>query len=244
MHRNLELHAPPYYTTCHLHPEMPEKIVPFLNRTHSFLCSTGNRRSKPAGFLLQKQHHRTSLSEAHVGNQAPEFPLTKAWSPHACNALHYPPGTQTWKAGPRIPPFKALVPSCLQQLLWLWAVQCQQASLRACIAYKLGSLTLAAAALALGSPSPMQVDPRALSALWTPDDSSSLPLLPYRYPQLVTQCQEPATTHLSEPQAPDFASGTRRPAFPQNMETQHSPLFLTPRDPSLPHQSVSARFPN
>jgi hypothetical protein len=32
-----------------------------------------------------------------------------------------------------------------------------------------------------------------------------LALLPHRNPQLTTQCQEPATTHASEPQAPCFA---------------------------------------
>jgi hypothetical protein len=52
-----------------------------------------------------------------------------------------------------------------------------------------------------GSHGPKQVDPRASIALWALDDPSLLDLLPYKYPQLATQCQEPATTHPSESQA-------------------------------------------
>jgi hypothetical protein len=51
----------------------------------------------------------------------------------------------------------------------------------------------------------MQVDPRASAALWAPDDSSPLALLPHGYPQLATQCQEPTTTHISDPHASGFA---------------------------------------
>jgi hypothetical protein len=47
----------------------------------------------------------------------------------------------------------------------------------------------------------MQVGPRASAALWAPEDSSLLILMP----QLVTQCQEPATTHTSESQAVGLA---------------------------------------
>jgi hypothetical protein len=65
----------------------------------------------------------------------------------------------------------------------------------------LGPLCLQLLLLLLEAHDPMQVDPRDSTALWTTDDSSLQALLPYRYPQLATQCQELATTHLSELQA-------------------------------------------
>jgi hypothetical protein len=45
---------------------------------------------------------------------------------------------------------------------------------------------------------------QGLHCWWVPHDSSLLALLPHRYPQLASQCREPTTTYLSEPQALGF----------------------------------------
>jgi hypothetical protein len=63
----------------------------------------------------------------------------------------------------------------------------------------LGASSLQQLPWLLETHTPTQVDPMASAALWTPDDSSLLALLPPRNPQFATQCQEPAATHTSEP---------------------------------------------
>jgi hypothetical protein len=73
----------------------------------------------------------------------------------------------------------------------------------------------------------MQIDHRASAAWWAPDDSSPLALLPHRYPQLATQCQEPATTHPCEPQAAGLANLLAPGGIPshqaQRPSTPHCP---------------------
>jgi hypothetical protein len=72
----------------------------------------------------------------------------------------------------------------------------------------------------------MQVDPRASATLWAPDNSIPLALLTHGYPQHATQCQEPASTHLSEPQTPGFATLLVPGGFPPHRawrpSTSHS----------------------
>jgi hypothetical protein len=116
-------------------------------------------------------------------------------SPVPAVALYCSPETHTWQA-PELPLPTGLVPPCLQQLPWL-----------------------------LVAHAPTHVDPRDSSALWAPDNSSPLTLLPHRHPQLATQCQEPTATHASEPQAHTIccSAGTRRLPSPQSMEAQHQP---------------------
>jgi hypothetical protein len=91
----------------------------------------------------------------------------------------------------------------------------------------------------------MQVDPRASAPLWAPHDSSPLALLPHRCPQLVTQYQEPATTHLCEPQAPGFAILLAPGVFPPYRAWRPS-LPTVPdskRALAVPSKSEIARFP-
>jgi hypothetical protein len=64
----------------------------------------------------------------------------------------------------------------------------------------------------------MHVNPRSSTALWAPDNSSLPALLPHGKLQFVTQCQEAATTHPSEPQTPDFAICWHQEAF---LPTEH-----------------------
>jgi hypothetical protein len=61
-----------------------------------------------------------------------------------------------------------------------------------------------------------QVDPRASTALWAPDGLSPPALLPHGHPQLATQCQDPTTTHASEPEAPHFAILLASGGFPHH----------------------------
>jgi hypothetical protein len=77
--------------------------------------------------------------------------------------------------------------------------------------------------------------PQGFHCLWALEDSSLLVLLSHGYPQLATQCQKPATTHPSEHQAWHLAILLVPGGFPpqQSMETQHSPLSLTAREPWL-----------
>jgi hypothetical protein len=93
--------------------------------------------------------------------------------------LHYPPGTHVWKAvwrlGSSIPAAVAKAPG----------------SLRACSACKLGSW----------KPTPNASRPQGLHCLMSTRRFKPTTLLPQRYPQLATQCQEPATIYLSELQA-------------------------------------------
>jgi hypothetical protein len=91
----------------------------------------------------------------------------------------------------------------------------------------------------------MQVDPRTSAALWAPDDSSPMALLPHGHPTLATQCQEPITTHLREPQAPGFlfcwcpeASLPTEHGIPALPTVPDSKRALTP-----PSKSEGARFP-
>jgi hypothetical protein len=136
-------------------------------------------------------------------------------------------GAHIWKAGPRIPAFQRLGSSvvaattlapaspaptsspqgshclqtwilcamCLQQLLWLLEAHTQ-----------------------------MKADPRASAALWTPDNSSPLALLPHRYSQFSTQYQEPTTTHLSGHQSPSFALLLAPEIFPPHKAWRPSTL--------------------
>jgi hypothetical protein len=76
----------------------------------------------------------------------------------------------TGKQAPGLPLTAAMSSLCLQQLPWL-----------------------------LEAYTPTQVDPRASTALWEPDDSS-----PAAHPQLATQCQEPTTKHASSPRLHAF----------------------------------------
>jgi hypothetical protein len=110
-----------------------------------------------------------------------------------------------------------LGPLCLQQLPWL-----------------------------LEAHTPMQVGPRASTALWAPDNSSPPALQPHRNPQLATQCQEPATTHSSEPQAPGSAIfSLQETSLPKSMEAQLSPPSLTAKEPvRLPRQRARTPDPH
>jgi hypothetical protein len=109
-----------------------------------------------------------------------------------------------------------LVPLCLQQLPWV-----------------------------LEAHSPTQVDPRVSTALWAPDNSSLLALLTNGYPQLATQCQEPTTTHLSEPQALGFATLLVPGGFPPHRAWRPSLPTVPDNQTALtpPSQSKNARFP-
>jgi hypothetical protein len=92
----------------------------------------------------------------------------------------------------------------------------------------------------------MQVNPRTSAALWVPDNSSLLALLPHRYPQLATQCQELATTHLSEPQVQAllFCWHQEAPGSPQSMETPALPTVPdSKRAPTPPSKIEKAIFP-
>jgi hypothetical protein len=88
----------------------------------------------------------------------------------------------------------------------------------------------AAAAMAPGREAyaSVQVDPMTSTTLWAPDNSSPLALLPHGFTQLVSQCQEPTTTHISEPQAPRFTillSGG--PAFPTVPDSKRALALLS-----------------
>jgi hypothetical protein len=97
----------------------------------------------------------------------------------------------------------------------------------------------AAAAVASGSP-----HPRASTASWAPDDLSSPDLLPYRYPQLTTQCQGPATTHPRESQALGLAILLVPGGFPPHRAQRPStPHCYCKRAPALPSKSRNSSPP-
>jgi hypothetical protein len=102
---------------------------------------------------------------------------------------------------------------------------------------KLGSSEPAASDVAPQSPCPMQINCRASTVLWAPDDSSPLTLLPHRSPQFVIQWQETATTHPTETQALGFGIFWCQEAF---ISTKHGgpalPTIGDSREPSLPHE--------
>jgi hypothetical protein len=158
-----------------------------------------------------------ALPEALVGNQAPGFLLPQGLVPPCLQ--HY--CTTLLEPMPRMqaPDLllpEGLVPPYLQQLPWL-----------------------------LEAHAPTQIEPRSSTALWAPDDSSSPVLLPHWNPQLATQCQEPATTHPSEPQAPGFAIFWHQEA---SLLTEHrGPALPTVPDSKRtlapPPKSKNARFP-
>jgi hypothetical protein len=128
--------------------------------------------------------------------------------------LYNPPGAHAGKAGPRIP-----------------AIQ------------RFGFPGSPAVAMAPGNPCSNTSRLQSHCCLVGTDDSSLLALLPQGYPQHATQCQEPATTQPSEPQAPDLLYfGTRRLPSPQSTEAHHSLLSLTATEPPLPLQRT--RTPN
>jgi hypothetical protein len=152
--------------------------------------------------------------------------------------LDQQPGSRTpaaHKLGSHIPAAATVAP-----VAW-----CQQACLRVITACRLGSHVPAADAVVPGSPHPMQVDSRASTALWAPDNSSLLALLPSCYPQLAIQWQDPTTTHLREPHAPIIHSaGTRRLSSPQTTETSALPTVPDiKRALAPPSKGKSARFP-
>jgi hypothetical protein len=140
--------------------------------------------------------------------------------PHACSTTTLPSWSPCLESRPQNScSLKAWVPLHLQQLLWLRVAQHQPASLRAHAVCKLGYPTSAAPAVALEAHIPMQVDPRASTALWAPDNSSLPVLLPLRYPQLATQCQ--GDCHHTPKWTPDSRlCGARRLTSPQSMEAQ------------------------
>jgi hypothetical protein len=93
---------------------------------------------------------------------------------------------------------------------------------------------------------PPQVDPRTSTALWAPDNSSPPALLPHRNLQHAIQCQEPATTHPGEPQAPGFAIFWLQGAF---IHTEHGgPALPTIPDSKRalapPPKRKNTRFPS
>jgi hypothetical protein len=115
------------------------------------------------------------------------------------------PGSLFQQVGAKAPTTQRLGPLCLKHLLWLLVAWCQQAGLRALATCRLKFPMPTAAAMAPGSPCPNASRPHGLPCLWAPGDSSWLALLPHRHPQLATQSQEPAITHLRKPQAAGFA---------------------------------------
>jgi hypothetical protein len=165
----------------------------------------------------------TTLPEALAGNQAPGLPLPEGLVPpclqHYCTTLLEPmPGKQV----PELPLPDSLVPSHLQQLRWLQVPQCQQKSLSALAACRLGFPMPAAATVAPGSPHPMQIDSRVSAALWAPDNSSWLALLPHRYPQLATLCHKPKWTPGSRLVCWCQSTEAQPPHCPWQQESPHS----------------------
>jgi hypothetical protein len=119
--------------------------------------------------LSWQQRHGTALPKVHTRNPALRPQLTKGL----------------------FPPWQKQVP-------WLQVAQRQQASLKTLNACRPGSPTSTAAVVSPWNLLPNGNRPGAPSALWEPDNSSPLALMPHGYPQLATQCQESAATHLSE----------------------------------------------
>jgi hypothetical protein len=91
----------------------------------------------------------------------------------------------------------------------------------------------------------MQVDTRASAAWWAPDNSSLLALLHHRYPQLATQCQDPGTTHPSEPQASGLANQLAPGGFPPTEHGGPAPSTVPDSKRALtpPSKNKNARFP-
>jgi hypothetical protein len=143
-----------------------------------------------------------------------------------------------WESSPRALATQWLGSPCLWQLLWLWVVQChKQAS------GDLGPPCLQQLPWLLEAHAPVQVDPRASAALWASDDSKSPALLLHGYPQLATQYQEPATTHLSDPQVPGFAILLVQGGFPSHTAWRPSlPTVPDSKRALAPHQR--ARMPD
>jgi hypothetical protein len=182
------------------------------------------------------------LPEAHAGNQAPGLPLPKDLVSHACSTTALP----SWKAGPRTPAAQRLdssVPLAVAMAPGSPVPASNPQGLRSLPA-DLDPLHLQQLPKwLLEAHAPTQVDSRASTALWTPDNSSPPALLTHGNPQFATQCQEPATTHPSEVNLRlqillFLAPGGFLP-------TEHggpaSPLSRTAREPSLPSQR--ARMP-
>jgi hypothetical protein len=100
-----------------------------------------------------------------------------------------------------------------------WVPQNQQASLRVLSACRLVSPMPAVAAMAPGSPHSNASRSRDLRSL--------VSTRRFKLTGFVTQCQKAATTHLSEPQAPGFASllvpGDFPPHGAQRPSTPHCP---------------------
>jgi hypothetical protein len=91
------------------------------------------------------------------------------------------------KQAPGLLVLKDLISPHLQQLPWFCVTQCQQASLRVSLPADLGVPHLQQLPWLLKAHAPKQVDLRTSAALWAPDNSNLLVLLPQRYLQLDTQ---------------------------------------------------------
>jgi hypothetical protein len=119
-----------------------------------------------------------------------------------------------------------------QQLPWLRVVQHQQTSLRVHATCRLLGFPMPApAVMAPGSPNSNTSRPQGHHYLVGIRQFNLPAPLPHGNPQLATQCQEPATTHPSDPHALGFTIFWHQKAsFP----TEH-------RGPALPTVSESKR---
>jgi hypothetical protein len=217
-HKNSELHAPPNTRPATFILKLQENQHPYVSSSQGSCSSTDYPRHKPlglvpleialqnwapwspcgrlgpepwlhTGFVLLSwwQCHRTALPEACVGNWATKLPLPAG---SVLPSEQQPHTTVLLEACAGNQALVYTLPAgsvilSQQQLLWL-----------------------------LEAHTPMQIDTRASTACWAPDDSSPTALLPSGYPQPATQCQEPATTHLSGPQAPGLANLLARSFLP------------------------------
>jgi hypothetical protein len=194
----------------------------------------------------QQQSHYTELLEAHVGNQAaglllPEDMIPLCFQCYCPTLLDPTPGKQA----PELLLSKGLVPLSFQQLTWLWVTQHQQANLRAHDICRYVSPMPSATAMAPGSSCSNTGRPQGFLCLVGTRQFKPASSAAPQNPQLAIQCQHPATTHPSEPQAPGFAifwhqkaslpTEHRCPALPTVPDSKRA---LTP-----PPKSKNTRFP-
>jgi hypothetical protein len=113
-------------------------------------------------------------------------------------------------------------------VLWRLVFQASKQVSGLLLSRSLGSLCLQQLPWLLESHAPTQVDPRVSAALWAPYDSSLPNLLLHGHPQLATQCQGPAATHVNETQALHFGILLVPGGFPpyrkQRPSTNHQAL--------------------
>jgi hypothetical protein len=163
--------------------------------------------------------------------------------PHA--PLHCTPWNPSQQSGPRTPATTRLgsPKSAADSVDSSW--QNQQAGPRPPAACRFGFPMPAPAAVSPWSPCPKTCRPQGLHCLVGARWLKPATLLPPRSPQLATQCQEFATTHLSEPKTPGFAILLVPRGFPPHRAWRPSIPTASDikRDFAPPSKSENARFP-